>query len=370
MKTYKLLLMLLMSVSMFSQVYSDKVVGKKNEALKDSLKHQEYPYILPIWGDKVAKKGFQLPYSAGVSVNYFWQQSDIIVNNLSVGFNNGPMTNLDQVIRFDNAVSTANSINIRPDVWVLPFLNVYGIFGQVKTSTAISAGLWVPDQNNQWSQIASFKTKANFDGTTAGFGLTPTIGVGGGWFALDMNMTWTSISALDKPAFVFVFGPRFGKTFKFNKPDSNIAFWAGGFRVKLSTETKGSLPISNFLPGDAQAKVDAGLQSVSDKQSAVNTWWQNLSGAEQANPINQAKYNTANKALETAGNFLTAVDGALSTVGSSTVQYSLQKKPADMWNFIIGSQYQFNRHYMLRAEYGFLGSRQQFVTGIQYRFGL
>ena len=79
--------MLLVSSSMFSQVYSNKVVGEKNEAEIDSLKTQEYPYILPIWGAKVAAKGFKLPYSAGVSVNYFWQQSDIVINNLNVGFN-------------------------------------------------------------------------------------------------------------------------------------------------------------------------------------------------------------------------------------------------------------------------------------------
>src|SRR6478609_3531149 len=124
MKIYKILLMLLMSSSMFAQVYSNKVVGKKNEAEIDSLKTAEYPYVLPIWGDKATKKGFSLPYSAGISLNYFTQQSDLIINNLNIGFNNGPQHNLDQIVRFDNAVASASSINIRPDVWVFPFLNV------------------------------------------------------------------------------------------------------------------------------------------------------------------------------------------------------------------------------------------------------
>jgi hypothetical protein len=55
-----------------AQVYTDKVVGKKNEAVVASLKITEYPYSLPIWGKKVTQKGYQLPYSAGLSVNYFW----------------------------------------------------------------------------------------------------------------------------------------------------------------------------------------------------------------------------------------------------------------------------------------------------------
>lgn len=365
------LVVLLSSIHTFGQVYTDKIVGKKNEALKDSLQEKEYPYALPIWGKKVAKKGFNLPYSAGISVNYFWQQSDLKIDNLNVGFNNGPMHNLDQIVRFNSSVAEAQAVTIRPDIWLLPFLNVYGIFGKGKTSTTINAGIWIPDGDNNWTEVTSLSTKANFDATTAGFGITPTIGIGGGWLALDMNMAWTDISELDKPAFSFIFGPRLGKTFKFNKPDSNIAFWAGAFRVHLKSGTNGSLNLGEVLPLDgAQAKVDSGLEKVAQNQASVDSWWDGLSGAQQANPANIAKHNTANRALETAGTILNALDGALSTAGSSTVQYSLEKAPADMWNFILGSQYQYSKSIMLRAEYGFLGSREQFLVSMQYRFGL
>lgn len=365
------ILVFFLSIQSYSQVYTDKVVGKKNEALKDSLKISEYPYSLPIWGKKATQKGYQLPYSAGVSVNYFWQESDIVIDNLYVGFNNGTQYNLDQIIRFNSSVTSANAFNIRPDIWLFPFLNVYGILGKVNTSTAINAGLWVPDAENNWSEVLTFGSTANFNGTTFGLGMTPTIGIGGGWLALDMNVAWTDLSGLEKPAQSFIFGPRMGKTFKFNKPESNIAVWAGAFRVHLKSETKGSLALQDVIAGgDAQARVDQGFIKVAEKQAAVDNWWNGLTPIEQANPVNEVKYNTANQALETAGNFLTAVDGALSTAGSSTVQYSLEKAPKDMWNFLLGAQYQYNKHFMLRAEYGFLGSRRQFMTSLQYRFGL
>ena len=373
MKNNKILivLFLLLSGISFSQVYTDKVIGKKNAELLDSLKVQEYPYTLPIWGEKATQKGYQLPYSAGVSINYFWQESDLTIKNLEVGFNNGPMHNLDQVIRFNGAVGAGSALNVRPDIWLFPFLNMYGIFGRVNMSTTIDASVWVPDANNNWSQITEFHTKANFEGTTVGFGITPTIGIGGGWFALDMNVAWTDIPALDKPAMSFIFGPRLGKTFKLNKPERNIAVWAGGFRVHLKSGTNGSLPLSDFISADgAQAKVDQGLAKVDEKQVQVDNWWNGLSPADQAKPSNKTKYETANKALDTAGNLLTGIDGALSTLGTSTVQYSLEKAPKDMWNFILGTQYQFNRHFMLRAECGFLGSRTQVMTSFQYRFGL
>jgi hypothetical protein len=200
--------------------------------------------------------------------------------------------------------------------------------------------------------------------------MTPTIGVGGGWMALDMNTVWTDVSALDKPVFTFVFGPRFGKTFKFKK-ERNLALWAGGFRVQFSSATNGSIALSEVIDVDGlQTKVDNGLTKVADTQVAVDEWWDGLTAPEQKNPANIAKHETAERVLQTTGNFLTSMDGALNDDQSATVQYSLEKSLKDKWNFIVGSQYQLSKHFMIRAEYGFLGSRQQFMTGLQYRFGL
>ncbi len=356
----------------FGQVYSNKVVGEKNASLADSLKVNPYPYALPIWGEKVTKMGFDLPYSAGLGINYIWTKSDIIIEDLMVGFNNGPMYEVDEIIRFKGSTATASGLNFRPDIWVFPFLNVYGLISKANTSTAINAGVWLPDTSNVWQEIAAFSTQADFKATGLGFGMTPTVGVAGGFLALDMNVTWQDISALDKPVFTFVFGPRFGKSFKFkNHPQSNIAIWVGGFRLHMKSGTSGSLPLSDVLPTDEmQVKVDEGLAKVESGQIAVDEWWSGLTSQEQQNPVNQAKYETANRTLDAAGTLLNTIDGALNDEESATVQYSLNKRPKDMWNFVLGTQYQINKHFMVRAEAGFLGSRQQIITGLQYRFGL
>ena len=364
-------LALIMFNMAFSQVYTNKEVGKKNAALVDSIKAKPYPYALPIWGAKAAARGYDLPYSAGVSINYLQQESALIIDNLFVGFNNGPMYNLDEIIRFDESTARAAALTVRPDVWILPFLNIYGLFGRAKTSTEISAGVYIPDSASVWSEVSSFSTKAEFEAVTMGFGITPTMGIGGGWLALDMNCAWTDVDALEKPVFTFVFGPRLGKTFKFKKPEQNIALWAGGFRVKFSSETKGSLNLTELADTDElQGKVDQGMENVNEKSAQVEEWWSGLSPPEQKNPINAAKYETANRTLTAASNLLTAADGALNDEQSATVQYSLEKSLKNMWNFIVGSQFQINKHFMIRTEVGFLASRTQFMGGIQYRFGL
>ena len=362
---------LLCSARASAQVHPDKLVFKGDSATIDSLKQAEYPYVFPIWGEKVQQLGIALPLSAGIGVNYLWQESDLEIEGLSVGFNHGPMVDMGEVIRFSSAVSEASAVNVRPDLWVLPFLNVYGLVAVGQASTSIEAGLWLPDTLNNWQEVGVFSSKADFDVQTFGFGLTPTFGMGGGWVALDMNFAWSDVDALDKPAFSFVFGPRFGKTFKLKNPRRTLAAWVGGFRLNLASATSGSLDLAEVIPVDElQAAVDQGIERVGDAQTDVEAWWTALPPAEQLNPVNRARYEAANRALERAGTFLTNLDGALSTAESATVQYSLAKSQAQQWNLIVGGQFQWNEHLMFRAEYGFLGSRKQFLGGIQFRFGL
>jgi hypothetical protein len=351
-----------------AQYTTDKVVGAKNEAMADSLKKVKYPYLLPAWGQKVISKGFSLPLPAGVSMQYIWQESDIIINNLQVGFNNGPKYNLDELIRFNKATSITNGVNIRPDFWIFPFLNVYGILAQSNSSTNVQCGLYIPDSTS-WKKIMDFDTKAEFKSTTAGFGLTPTFGIGGFFVAIDMNFTWSDIEQLDKPAYIFVLGPRIGKNFKF-KNEQSLAVWAGGFRVHMNSGTNGNLNISELFPTETwHQKIDSGVIKVANSQQQVDAWWNALSSRDQQNPVNIAKHKTANAALEKAGQLLNSASQAVTNVAASTVQYSLDKAPKDKWNFIIGTQYQINNHFMVRAEYGFLSSRHQFIGGLQYRFG-
>ncbi len=366
------LIYLLFAGQTFAQTYSNKEVGKKNEDIIDSLKNADYPYSLPIWGKKATQKGFSLPYSAGISTQYVWQKSELVIDNLSVGFNNQPMHNLDEIIRFNKAISEASVVNLRPDIWLFPFLNVYGIFAYSQPSTTVDFGIWIPDSTGTSKEIYSYSTKANFNARSIGFGLTPTIGIGGGFMALDMNMAWTDVDALDKPVFTYIFGPRLGKTFKFKKPERNIAIWVGGFRVKYSSETSGSLALSELIADDGteSSKIDDAQQKVFDSQQQVDAWWNGLTPVQQSNPVNIAKYETANNALTAAGNVLNAAGEAVNTISNSTVQYSLDKRVKDMWNFVVGTQFQYSKHWQLRLEYGFLGSRQQFIGGLQYRFGL
>ena len=366
------LLVVILCVSMMSshaQVFSDKVVGKKNTEVSDSLKNSEYPYMLPIWGEKVTALGFDLPYSAGLGVNTIWQESDLTIENLFVGFNNGPQYDLNEIVRFNKATSRTNGVNFRPDIWVFPFLNAYGIFAQSTTETDVDFGIWVPNGESS-REIFDYGTVAKFNATSVGFGVTPTVGVGGGWFALDMNWTWTDIAELDSPARSFVFGPRLGKTFKLKEPQRNINIWVGGFRLKFKSDTDGSLDLSELVD-DASGlgtRVDNALVGIAESQEQLDEWYAGLSPPQQI--VNLPKYTAGTAILSGANSVFSGLANGIENLSNSTVQYSLDKGQTNMWNFLIGAQYQHNKHWMIRAEAGILGTRTQVITGLQYRFGL
>ena len=365
------LFLLLAVLPAHAQVFTNKVVGKSNQAYLDSLKHYIYPYALPIWGDKATKRGYDLPYSAGLSMQYFGQRSDLIIENLNVGFNGGTMHDLDGIVRFDKAKSSSDGVSLRPDIWLYPFLNIYGIFGVSAASTDVGYGIWLPDSSGQEQEILHLNTKVDFTAATLGFGITPTLGVGGGWLALDMNFTWTDVPQLNKPAQAFVFDPRMGKSFKLRRPDENINVWVGGFRFAINTGTTGSIPLSDALPIDQwQGSIDQAQTEVARRNADIDAWWNSLTPPQQANPVNIAKYQASKAALSRAGAFLENADQAVAHAGSSTVDYSIDKRPADLWNFLVGGQYQLNKSWMFRLEVGFLTSRTQLISGVQYRFGI
>jgi len=365
------LFLLLAVLPAHAQVFTNKVVGKSNQAYLDSLKHYIYPYALPIWGDKATKRGYDLPYSAGLSMQYFGQRSDLIIENLNVGFNGGTMHDLDGIVRFDKAKSSSDGVSLRPDIWLYPFLNIYGIFGVSAASTDVGYGIWLPDSSGHEQEILHLNTKVDFTAATLGFGITPTLGVGGGWLALDMNFTWTDVPQLSKPAQAFVFDPRMGKSFKLRRPDENINVWVGGFRFAINTGTTGSIPLSDALPIDQwQGSIDQAQTEVARRNADIDAWWNSLTPPQQANPANIAKYQASKAALSRAGAFLENADQAVAHAGSSTVDYSIDKRPADLWNFLVGGQYQLNKSWMFRLEVGFLTSRTQLISGVQYRFGI
>jgi len=340
----KFIILALLGLFLFSyqtqaQYVSTKIKTKHQE-YTDSLKQVEYNYIFPILGQGAYKKGFDIPYPAGAMANYMWMDQGLLIDNLQLGLKTDdrdiPLTEVD-FVDFGKNTNTSYTVNVRPDLWVLPFLNVYGIFGYGESHTEVNL-------------LAPVELKSVVDQSirTAGFGIMGAGGIGPVWISVDANWTWNKPELLDKAVRVNVLGIRFGHTFVFeNKPESNIAVWAGAMSVKMGADTKGEIKLKDALPDETWDRRDEIVTDYWD-------WYNNEAGAGQK--------IIADEILTPIVDRLEAADG------DSIIRYGIDKQVKERWNGLIGIQYQYNKHWMLRSEGGVIGDRKSFLISLNYRF--
>jgi hypothetical protein len=60
--------------------YSNKKVRPEYQAYTDSIKNHEYNYVFPIFGQKTYRKGFDIPYPAGIMGNFMWSEVQSILS--------------------------------------------------------------------------------------------------------------------------------------------------------------------------------------------------------------------------------------------------------------------------------------------------
>jgi opacity protein-like surface antigen len=325
--------------------YASTKIKDKHQIYTDSLKQVKYDNIFPIWGQKAYEKGFDIPYPTGIMVNYFYVKQSIIVENLRLGLQTDnqdiPLTEVD-FIKFGNNFSTANTVMFRPDVWVFPFLNVYGIFGYGNSTTEVNV-------------TAPIELKSVVDQSvrTSGFGLTAAGGIGPVWIAVDGNITWTKPELLDKPVKVNTFGVRFGHNFENkNKPYRNLGIWVGAMKASISSNTVGQIKLKDALP---QTVFDRADEIVDD----YYTWYNSL---DPNNIIDSKKIEVADQVLTPIIERIESADG------ETIIRYGIDKRVKQEWNGLIGAQFQWNKNWTLRTEAGIIGDRKSFLLSLNYRF--
>jgi hypothetical protein len=308
------------------------------EAKKDSVKPIEYNYVLPILGQKVAQKGFQLPYFAGVMVNNFVGVQDLSISGLKVGFNNNGLYNLDSIVNFNKVSADAYTLNVRVDTWIFPFWDFYVLGGYSSANTNIVI-----------NKPFDIETTTKSEGYYAGLGSTLAFGIRNYFGSLDMNYLWNFQDLLEEPAKVFTTGLRAGPIFRLkNHKESNFIIWTGVLFTNLNSETVGNIPFSEVFPNSSE--------SPGKLQGKLDAWYEELSPAKQV--LYEDLYNGISDGLSSVGE----------NVSNSTIQYEMQKNIDRPFNMILGGQYQINLRWQLRAEAQFLGDRTGALLSLNYRF--
>ncbi len=293
----------------------------------------EYDYIFPIWGKDVVARGFDIPYPVGANLVGIYITQPITVNDLKLGLNNGPLVPIPAVT-FGNNTSSVVSGNLRLDLWLFPFLNVYGMYGMAQANTTVN--LTAP---------VAFTSSVDQPGTYYGVGITTAFGIWDHWASVDINWAWADLQKLSEPVLTNIIGLRFGHTFPLNTSGMKLAAWAGIMKAEVASITNGNIALSDAVPSDVLERIDSFYDTYQD-----TPWYQGLPRWQQA-----------------------AVDelfGQLSEetpLREATIQYDINKALTVPTNLLIGAQWEINKEWIIRAEAGLIG-RWSALLNLNYRF--
>lgn len=329
---------------------------------------KDYPYVLPVWGQKVTDRNIDLQLPFGLNVNYVYNQMSLELTEFSMNFYDGE--NLDDIVNpetlnFTETVATANGVNIRADAWILPFLNFYGLYSRNQGSTKVAFQPRVVETglgpNGNLMEIRTLENPIDvppvyFTTNSFGLGSTAVYGWDDYFVSFDGNVTWSTSDLLEQTVTFFVGSGRIGRRIKF-KNNMKFAVYIGAmYRDFVNKENNsGSLGVPEL--DEAMTNALNGFIEINNEQ--INLW----ESLPDATPGKDEKLDELYAREERLEYGLDRVES------SGTINYSIKKEIINNWSTQIGFNFEISQHWMYRAELGYRADQKFFMTGLQYRFG-
>lgn len=170
----------------------------------------------------------KLPRTWGIGIDYFSMSQPYQLDSLSFSPAVLPITD-PSILPIENEIRHAD---IHVDVWVTPFLNLFGIYGQIDGDTTIDLGVLglplPPDVNS---------LLVEYDGDVYGGGIVLAVG-GDRWFAsltgtfTDTNLGGDLESSVTATTVQTRLGMRFG---------DHTEFWVGGYFLDAEEKHSGTI---------------------------------------------------------------------------------------------------------------------------------
>lgn len=323
---YVILSLFLIGAGALAQVPNYDILRTQGE--KDSIVDVEYPYIFPLFGENVIRKGFDLPYPIGINISYYQQRMGVIMDQVSLGLAQDQMMPLT-FLEFDDVSNEATNYNARLDLWLFPFLNIYGMLGYAKADATVIL-----------NAPFAFETAVDFKGWTYGGGAVLAVGLQGFWITANGNLAWTDMEDYYDPVRTTVLSFRLGRTLNLIK-NRNFRVWLGAVYQDPSSEVNGHFQLADIISDEL-------TEQLADYY--LTSWYNALTTEEQQ-----------------------FIDAFVQTLQGSTdtqLDYRAEQHPENTWNMIAGAQLELSKNWNIQAELGFLGSRNSILVDLNYRLPL
>ena len=273
-----------------------------------------WEHKLPFFAQAIIDEGYDLPLPYGIGLAYADVKQSMFLEDLALGFNGNEIVPFE-FIAFDNAEAHNETTQVMLDAWVLPFMNVFAMFGTVEGDAPLDVlidgntmldhlGITCPGNPLFCSILKdeeyTLSIDAPFSGLTYGLGTTLAGGWGNWFVALPGTITYADMDGTSTDGLAVTVTPRVGRVVNMGRA-GNLALFVGG----------------NYLYAD---------------------------------------FSITGKIVVPELNDL-------------TIDYTLEQKNKDPWNGVVGLNWDINKHMSWMIEYnGFIGTRTAFITGATWRF--
>jgi len=187
--------------------------------------------IFPLW--KSLAKGKELPSPFGFGVNLYSQNQTFSFLEFSFfvpDFNMSAM--LPQDLEIENQITERN---LKVDLWVLPFVNVFGILGEINGKTIVDY------------EFLDDKIRMNYKGIVYGSGITMAGGYEPYFISLTAAFSNTKLDNSESSAKAWIFTPKIGITMSGWKMIKDLNIWVGAMYQQSEEQHSGSMNILNSI---------------------------------------------------------------------------------------------------------------------------
>ncbi|WP_139188567.1 autotransporter outer membrane beta-barrel domain-containing protein [Aliiruegeria lutimaris] len=184
-----------------------------------------YDRLFPLLGEEAINRGYALPLPIGLTLLGVDNVQEQNLSNLSVTLGKGFEPSKDDLketpfVSFENVRSSTRSKQLKADVWVLPFLNLFATVGQLDGEVGLDVlldladigplppGAGLPDN-------LRLNFTANIDAVTTTVGAIGVYGIGNWWGSLNAAHTITVSSNSETDIRSTTAGLRVGRRFEF-----------------------------------------------------------------------------------------------------------------------------------------------------------
>lgn len=288
-------------------VLDEEPLGEDDKSRETTETIEPVTRMVPIWGEKVRQKGFDLPLPFGVGTNLVYMNQGIKLKNVKVGVDE-PIFEVEGLY-FKDARAHDRANTARLDVWLLPFANVYGIFGYINGQAEMDLDISRIVGELPFPLPPIFEPgktvdlNIDYNGTTFGGGMTLAGGYKDFFASVDGNYTYSNVDVVDAKIETYTISPRLGLLVDSAAIPGSLALWVGAMYMRYKQTITDDVNLQEF---------DSRLPSVE-------------------------------------------------------IKFKLDIENEEPWNFLFGGQWEITKRWQFMAEGG-VGNRNQVITGLYFRF--